>query len=138
MATHDRGGLERWELGGVADKFVRLSQTPTVLVRPAPEASAWRTVPPLKRLLVPLDGFASDYDPSGDIRFEIDRLARRYKVSTLVILRRMHDAGGLSRERFRAAYDAEVTRLAALPTQSGGNFYLTLGARASKRFALRF
>lgn len=46
----------------------------------------------------------------------------------------MRDAG-LSAARFREAYAAEVDRLRAMPTGSGGNFYLTLGARASKRFA---
>ncbi|HUP60403.1 MAG TPA: ImmA/IrrE family metallo-endopeptidase [Thermoanaerobaculia bacterium] len=86
-------------------------------------------------LLVPLAVLRDEYDPGADLRTETDRLARRFKVSTLVILRRMHDAGGLTRPQFRASYDAEVTRLLALPTGSGGNFYLTLGARASKRFS---
>jgi Zn-dependent peptidase ImmA (M78 family) len=85
-------------------------------------------------LLVPLDVFQNDYDRSADLRTEMDRLARRFKVSTLVILRRMRDAG-LNVARFRQAYDDEVARLRALPAGSGGNFYLTLGARASKRFA---
>lgn len=86
-------------------------------------------------MLVPLAVLRADYDPRADLRTEMDRLARRFKVSTLVILRRMHDAGGLTRPQFRAAYDAEVKRLLAIPAGSGGNFYLTLGARASKRFA---
>jgi hypothetical protein len=47
----------------------------------------------------------------------------------------MHDAGGLTLGQFRAAYEAEVARLLALPTRSGGNFYLALGARASRRVA---
>lgn len=85
-------------------------------------------------LLVPLAVFRNDYDPRADLRTETDRLARRFKVSTLVILRRMHDAGGLTRPQLRAAYDAELARLGALLKGNGGNFYLTLGARASKRF----
>jgi Zn-dependent peptidase ImmA (M78 family) len=86
-------------------------------------------------LLVPLDAIRREYDPAADVRAETDRLARRFKVSTLVILRRMHDVGGLARARFQQVYEAEVARLAAMPTRDGGNFYLTLGARASKRFA---
>jgi Zn-dependent peptidase ImmA (M78 family) len=86
-------------------------------------------------LLVPLAVLSGDYDRRADLWAETARLARRFKVSTLVILRRMHDAGGLTRPQFRAADEAELTRLLALPTGSGGNFYLTLGARASKRFA---
>lgn len=85
-------------------------------------------------LLVPLDVFVREYDRDGDLRTEMDRLARRFKVSTLVILRRMRDAG-LNAARFRDAYAAELERLREMPSSSGGNFYLTLGARASKRFA---
>ena len=50
-------------------------------------------------------------------------------------VRRIHDADGLTRAEYWDAYDAELNRLRALPGGSGGNFYLTLGARASKRFA---
>lgn len=85
-------------------------------------------------LLVPLDIFQNDYDRDADLRAEMDRLARRFKVSTLVILRRMRDAG-LNVARFHEAYDNEVERLRAMSAGSRGNFYLTLGARASKRFA---
>lgn len=85
-------------------------------------------------LLVPLDVFVREYDRDGDLRTEMDRLARRFKVSTLVILRRMRDAG-LNAARFRDAYAAELERLREMPSSNGGNFYLTLGARASKRFA---
>lgn len=85
-------------------------------------------------LLVPLELFQNEYDRNADVRKEMNRLARRFKVSTLVILRRMRDAG-LNDARFREVYDDEVERLRALPAGSGGNFYLTLGARASKRFA---
>lgn len=86
-------------------------------------------------LLVPLEVFRAHYDRRAELRAELDRLARRFKVSTLVILRRMLDAGGLSREAFWQAYEEELARLRALTKGSGGDFYLTLGARASKRFA---
>ncbi len=76
-----------------------------------------------------------EYAPRAKLQDEVDRLARRFKVSTLVILRRMHDAGGLDSERFRAEYVREVARLQALPKGSGGNFHLTLATRTSKRFA---
>jgi hypothetical protein len=56
-------------------------------------------------------------------------------VSTLVILRRIHDAGGLTREGLWEAYEQELARLRALPKSSGGDFYLTKAARVSKRFA---
>lgn len=86
-------------------------------------------------LLVPLAMLRGEYDRNAELQFEVDRLARRFKVSTLVILRRIHDVGGLTRDELWAAYDEELARLRALPKSSGGDFYLTLGARVSKRFA---
>ena len=86
-------------------------------------------------LLVPLDVLRDEYDRGADLSTETNRLARRFKVSTLVVLHRMHDAGGLTRQQLWKANEAELERLRALPKGSGGDFYLTLGARASKRFA---
>jgi len=86
-------------------------------------------------LLVPLDVFAREYQAKADRRAEVDRLARRFKVSTLVILRRVHDAGGLTAQQFWGAYEEELARLQAIPKGSGGDFYLTQAARVSKRFA---
>ena len=86
-------------------------------------------------LLVPLEVLRAEYDAGAELRAEVDRLARCFKVSTLVVLRRIHDAGGLTREQLSEAYDAELKRLRALPKGSGGDFYLTQAARVSKRFA---
>lgn len=85
--------------------------------------------------LVPLADLRQAFDPSGALEVETDRLARRFKASTLVILRRIHDAGGIDQKQFRAAYARELERLLALPSTSGGDFYLTLGARTGKTFA---
>lgn len=86
-------------------------------------------------LLVPLDLMQREYNRTAELDDEISRLARRFKVSTLVILRRIHDAGGLTREEFWNAYDEELERFRTIPKGSGGNFYLTQAARVSKRFA---
>lgn len=86
-------------------------------------------------LLVPLESIRVEIRRDDDLREELGRLARRFKVSTLVILRRIYDAGALTRKEFDQAYGDELSRLLSLKRQSGGNFYLTLGARASKRFA---
>jgi Zn-dependent peptidase ImmA (M78 family) len=86
-------------------------------------------------LLVPLELVRVEYDDGAELRAELDRLARLFKVSTLVVLRRLHDAGGLTREELWSSYDQELERLRGLRRGSGGNFYLTLGARVSKRFA---
>lgn len=86
-------------------------------------------------LLVPLAMFRAEYRRDADLPVEVARLARRFKVSSLVILRRIHDAGGLGRERFWKEYEKELERLLAIPKGSGGDFYLTQAARVSKRFA---
>ena len=86
-------------------------------------------------LLVPLELFRHSFDKKKDLQDEMKRLARLFKVSTLVILRRIHEIGGLTRAEFWDAYDGELQRLPAAPKASGGNFYLTQAARVSKRFA---
>jgi nucleotide-binding universal stress UspA family protein len=55
MATHGRGGLQRWALGSVADKVMRASSIATLLVRPG-EGGPPAGAVVLRRLLVPLDG----------------------------------------------------------------------------------
>ena len=53
MATHGRSGLRRWTLGSVADKVVRSSHIPVLLIRAtAPAPAEWH----IRRILVPLDG----------------------------------------------------------------------------------
>ena len=86
-------------------------------------------------LLVPLASLREMVDQSGGLAAEVESFARRFKVSTLVILRRMHDLGILDRQQLWDAYESELERLRALPKGSGGDFYLTLGARAGKTFA---
>ena len=86
-------------------------------------------------LLVPLSALQEAHDSFKSLREALDRLARWFKVSTLVILRRLHDAGKLTREELWQAYNKEVDRLLAISKKAGGNFYLTLPARVSRRFA---
>jgi Zn-dependent peptidase ImmA (M78 family) len=86
-------------------------------------------------LLVPLEFLRHEYRPEAPLREEIDRLARQFKVSTLVILCRIHDTGGLTRQELWTAYDVELERLLTFPRASGGDYYLSTAARVSKRFA---
>jgi Zn-dependent peptidase ImmA (M78 family) len=88
-------------------------------------------------LLVPLDAILEHYRQSNDLTDELNRLARIFKVSTLVVLRRIHDAGRMSRKAFWVAYDEEIDRLRGIAALSsrGGNFYSTTVARVSERFA---
>jgi Zn-dependent peptidase ImmA (M78 family) len=88
-------------------------------------------------VLVPLRQIRQSYHAAAGVEPEMHRLARTFKVSTLVILRRLLDLGALSDAEFRVAYDAEVRRLQSLERSDtgGGNFYNTTLARVGKRFA---
>ena len=92
-------------------------------------------------LLVSLDVFRSVYDPDRDINNEMNRLSRKFKVSTLVILRRMRDTGRISRALFEVLYEDEVARLKAIIAKnkksgsSGGDYYRSTPVRVSERFA---
>ncbi|MCC7126069.1 MAG: ImmA/IrrE family metallo-endopeptidase [Acidobacteria bacterium] len=85
--------------------------------------------------LVPLKSLRAEYRRTAALSDECRRLARVFKVSTLVVIRRLHDLGKLSRDSMWAAYTAEIERLNELVRPSGGDFYLTQPARVSKRFA---
>lgn len=57
MTTHGRGAFARFWLGSVADRIVRESTIPTLLIRPNEEQAADLTSRPfLTRIVVPLDG----------------------------------------------------------------------------------
>ncbi|MEQ1597744.1 MAG: ImmA/IrrE family metallo-endopeptidase [Methylotenera sp.] len=88
-------------------------------------------------LLVPMSIFVAELQQGEAIANTLSRLARRFKVSTLVILRRLLDAGVLSRGDFFNAYRDELDRLRSLDAggSGGGDFYRTTAARVSKRFA---
>ena len=86
-------------------------------------------------LLVPRNVIQGEYQTRNNLQEEIVRLARYFKVSTLVILRRVFDIKAVAKQQFEIEYQAEYERLLKLPKGSGGNFYLTQAARVSKRFA---
>ena len=85
-------------------------------------------------LLVPIDAFRASLEDGERLPDTLSRLARTFKVSTLVILRRLFDAGRLEQTAFRRAYTLELRRLADLRQGSGGDFYRTTTARVSRRF----
>jgi Zn-dependent peptidase ImmA (M78 family) len=88
-------------------------------------------------LLMPLAELQVSFNSDESIPNAIQRLAREFKVSTLVALRRLFDAGYLSQAALWQHYRDEQQRLQELKESgsSGGDFYNSLGARTSKRFA---
>jgi Zn-dependent peptidase ImmA (M78 family) len=86
-------------------------------------------------LLVPLAELKEEFDPSRSLTDELDRLARLYRVSSLVVLRRIFDAGRLSWSQYSGAYSDQMSRVTRARKASGGDFYNTQPVRTSKRFA---
>ena len=86
-------------------------------------------------LLVPLAVLHEEYRKSRELSGELTRLARRFKVSKLVVLRRIFDARGLNREQFQEAYRTELGKLRKFSASGGGNFYATEITRVGERFA---
>ena len=87
-------------------------------------------------LLVPMELLRREYRRRQDLRDELNRLARRFKVSTLVVLRRVFDAGEIDRDVFTSAYRRELDRLRRMPRSGGGTFHPTLRTRVGHRFGL--
>ena len=85
-------------------------------------------------ILVPERVFRDSFNESASRDEEIQRMSRSFKVSSLVIMRRMLDIGYLSPGEYWNLYNREEDRLRSLPKTSGGNFFLTQAVRTSKRF----
>ncbi len=88
-------------------------------------------------LLVPLEELEQEYRRDERVEEAMQRLARVFKVSTLVALRRLFEAGFIDESTLWSTYSAELQRLRELTREDsgGGDFYRTLGTRTGKRFA---
>jgi Zn-dependent peptidase ImmA (M78 family) len=85
--------------------------------------------------LVPLEALRAELVAGEALHKSVGRLARRFKVSTLVILRRLLDVGHLDGDTFQHAYSEELRQLADKPKGAGGDFHLTSAVRLGRRFA---
>ena len=90
-------------------------------------------------VLLPLDDLRSDYGGQVTVE-ELERLAKRYKVSTLVVLKRIFDAGFLAWDEYADRYRGEYERVMSLVRDKngdsgGGNYYKTQPLRLSRQFA---
>jgi Zn-dependent peptidase ImmA (M78 family) len=90
-------------LGDTALDDVDLTATP------ATEVERWCNKVAAEALL-PLSSVPYELAQEETLTDAIERLARRFKVSTLVVLRRMYDAGRLGWDEYQAAYDNEFQR----------------------------
>ncbi|MYE67208.1 MAG: ImmA/IrrE family metallo-endopeptidase [Acidimicrobiia bacterium] len=101
--------------------------------RPTPDVERWCNQVAAE-LLVPLERLRAEFNPETDRTRELDRLARLFRCSTLVVLRRLREAGYLNWQDFRAAYADELERVMSLGGD-GGNYYHAQPVRVSKLFA---
>jgi Zn-dependent peptidase ImmA (M78 family) len=85
-------------------------------------------------LLIPPDDIRGQFNRDEPLLAEATRLARLYKVSTLVTLRSLRDATMITWADFIDAYRSEVERFSEVQRGSGGSFYNTTPVRVSKRF----
>ncbi|MGO0575490.1 ImmA/IrrE family metallo-endopeptidase [Ornithinimicrobium panacihumi] len=90
-------------------------------------------------VLVPLAALRTDFQGTVTVE-ELERLASRYRVSTLVVLSRIHDASLMTWEDYRDTFERERERVMAIleakgGDAGGGNYYYTQPLRLSRRFA---
>jgi Zn-dependent peptidase ImmA (M78 family) len=88
-------------------------------------------------VLVPAAQVRAEYRDSADLP-ELQRLARIFKVSTLVVLKRVHDVGFLRWDDYRERYATELARLMDIVSsrpRGGGDYYNTQPLRVSQTFA---
>ncbi|GAA4478919.1 ImmA/IrrE family metallo-endopeptidase [Gluconacetobacter asukensis] len=87
-------------------------------------------------VLVPMSQLTT-MDLPSDVNLAKAIIARTFRVSTLVALRRLKDLGRLSYAGFQENYDTELASLkrSEKKASGGGDFYATMGARVDPRFA---
>ena len=85
--------------------------------------------------LVPLEEIRKKNMDKKPFKLVVKNLCNNYKVSSLVIIRRLLDAKRISKEEFNRAYNEEIKKFASLsPQTSGGNFYKNMALKHGKRF----
>jgi len=94
MATHGRSGLNRWLLGSVAEKVLRGTSNPLLLVR-ASETSLVDDQAELKTIIVPLDGSPlaeTVLSPVGDLAKKLNLAVILFRAYSIPY--GLYDVGG--------------------------------------------
>lgn len=82
MASHGRSGVQRWTMGGVADKILRASRVPVWLVHTGTEKATPYDQWPTRTILVPLSGS----EVSATVLPHAAILAQQKGITTDVVL----------------------------------------------------
>ena len=90
-------------------------------------------------VLIPQTLLRRDYSGEPTTN-ELERLASRYRVSTLVVLKQLVTARLISWDNFEDSYDLELNRIMTILSEhrqrpSGGNYYYSQPLRLSRQFA---
>ncbi len=86
-------------------------------------------------LLVPKKELEDKIRISESYQKSISRLSWDFKVSTLVILRRLLDIGFLNRIEFEGLWETEINNIQKAKKSSGGDYYSNTLSRVGKNFA---
>lgn len=123
MSTHGRSGIQRWALGSVADKVMRASTKPVVLIRSKDSRSDIRVEGLLRKVVVPLDG---SKEAEAVIPY-IEELASKLKLG--VILVQVLDRGYNTLEGYFPLSDQQMESDKAIATTYLNN----MGARLKEK-----
>ena len=110
-----------------------LSDTHAAYGRRMPAVERWCDAVAAE-FLAPRCEVAGARNPGKPLPEDIKGLARSFKVSTLVALRRLRDTGQVTEPEFREAWDGEVERLANFTRGRSGSFHHTKICSVSRRF----
>lgn len=90
------------------------------------------------QILVPQQSLLQRYSPQASVADNMNTLANKYKVSTLVILRRMKDLNCITEQQYWDEYHLEKEKIENIllkkPKSNGGNYYNAKPVAISKRF----
>lgn len=112
-----------------------LSDTDVFKVRHARDTEVWCNKVAAE-LLVPKSSLEKEYKKNTSFSEEIGRLAHLFKVSKLVIIRRLYDAEELTANKFHSEYKKTLAILKKKSSSSGrGTFHLNVKRRVNERFA---
>lgn len=86
--------------------------------------------------LVPLEGLKARLrNLHGDPAQVVEALRRHYRVSELVIIRRLYDAGEIPEAEFKRWYEERIDAYRHQPKSSGGDFYKNQPNKIGRKFA---
>jgi nucleotide-binding universal stress UspA family protein len=107
MATHGRSGINRWMMGSIAEKVLRSTTNPLLLIRATGEGNSEGQAV-IKSLVVPMDGSAL----AESVLPAVAELAKRLKLKIVLMRAYSMPANAYANEGYYAAnYDEIITAI---------------------------